>query len=112
MNNIAIKLNLGTWVGRAGNPLPAAAANQRLLIYPDGAHGVTRPTGPKVAKSGYPLGIVRLSAGARASARFNVHGGAALEMSTPLPIRALKRRERRAPPAPNVGHPIFPFPIL
>jgi hypothetical protein len=48
----------------------------------------------------------------RASARFNVRGGAALEMPAPLPIRAVKRRERRAPPAPNVGHPIFPFPIL
>ena len=58
------------------------------------------------------LSRVQSSAGARASARFNVHGGAALEMSNPLPIRVLKRRERRAPPAPNVGHPIFPFPIL
>ena len=50
-NNMAVKLNIGTWVGRAGNPLPAAVANQRLLIHPDGAHGVTRPTCPNVAKN-------------------------------------------------------------
>jgi hypothetical protein len=48
---MAVKLNIGTWVGRAGNPLPAAVANQRLLIHPDGAHGVTRPTCPNVAKN-------------------------------------------------------------
>jgi hypothetical protein len=58
------------------------------------------------------LSHVQSSAGARASARFNVHGGAALEMPPPLSIRALKRRERRAPSAPDLCHPIFPFPIL
>jgi hypothetical protein len=30
--------------GRAGSPLPAALANQRIQIRYDGAHGVTRPT--------------------------------------------------------------------
>ena len=33
------------------NPRPAAFANQRLQFHPNGAHGVTRPTGPKVAKN-------------------------------------------------------------
>jgi hypothetical protein len=37
------------------------------------------------------------TAGARASARFNVHRGEALKISSPLPVRELKRRERRAP---------------
>ena len=37
------------------------------------------------------------TAGARASARFNVHCGEAREISSPLPVRELKRRERRAP---------------
>ena len=36
-------------------------------------------------------------AGARASARFNVHLPATQEMSAPLSVRTLKRRERRAP---------------
>jgi hypothetical protein len=39
--------------------------------------------------------------GVRASARFNVHGGATLEVSGVSSIRALKRRERRAPPILN-----------
>ena len=41
-----------------GSPLPAAFANQRVLIYHVGAHGVARPNCPKVAKNGYsPFGI-------------------------------------------------------
>ena len=32
-------------IGRAGSPLPAALANERILTRHDGAHGVTRPTG-------------------------------------------------------------------
>jgi hypothetical protein len=48
------------------------------------------------------LRLVPLSDGARASARFNVHCGAALEMPGPLLIRALKRRERRAPLTSNL----------
>src|SRR5208337_4499671 len=30
--------------GRAGSPLPAAVANQRMQVRRDGAHGVPRPT--------------------------------------------------------------------
>ena len=52
---------------------------------------------------------VQLSDGARASARFNVHYGATQEMPGPLPFRALKRRERRAPFAPYVCHSILRF---
>ena len=51
--NMAVKLNIGTVVGRAGSPLPAAVANQRFLIRLAGAHGVTRPTCPNVAKNCY-----------------------------------------------------------
>jgi hypothetical protein len=58
------------------------------------------------------LRLVQLIDGARASARFNVHCVAALEMPGPFPIRALKRRERRAPPASNVHHPILQFSII
>jgi hypothetical protein len=38
-----------------------------------------------------------IKTGARASARFNVHCEATLKISSALPIRELKRRERRAP---------------
>lgn len=38
--------------------------------------------------------------GARASARFNVRREEAQEKAGPLAFRALKRRERRAPPCP------------
>jgi hypothetical protein len=55
---------------------------------------------------------VQLCDGARASARFNVHGDAAQKLPGPLSIRALKRRERRAPLAPNVGHPILRCSII
>jgi hypothetical protein len=41
--------------------------------------------------------VASACAGARASARFNVQCGVTQEMSGPLPIRELKRRERRAP---------------
>ena len=41
---IAVQLNFGTSAGRAGSPRPAAIANSSVLIYHDGAHGVTRPT--------------------------------------------------------------------
>jgi len=34
-----------------GSPLPAAVANQRFLFHHVGAHGVTRPTCPKIAKN-------------------------------------------------------------
>jgi hypothetical protein len=33
-NNMAVKLNIGTWVGRAGNPLPAAVANHAFSSTP------------------------------------------------------------------------------
>ena len=46
-------------------------------------------------------------AGARASARFNVHCGATQEVSGPLPIRELKRRERRAPNENRAVEKIF-----
>ncbi len=48
---MGIKLNLVTSAGRAGSPLPATIANPRVLIDHDGAHGVTRPTCPKVARN-------------------------------------------------------------
>ena len=38
-----------------------------------------------------------VAAGARALARFNAHLHATQEMSEPLALRTLKRRERRAP---------------
>src|SRR5882672_6303555 len=40
--------------------------------------------------------------GARASARFNVHLHETQEMSAPLSVRTLKRRERRAPGQPSL----------
>ena len=46
-----IRLNLGTSVGRAGSPLHAAVVNPRVRVYHGGAHGVTRPTCPTVAKN-------------------------------------------------------------
>lgn len=55
---------------------------------------------------------VQLCDGARASARCNVHGGAAMKMPGPLPIRALKRRDRRAPLAPNESHAISRYSII
>ena len=55
------------------------------------------------------LWLVQLSDGARASARYNVHRDAAQESPGPLPLRALKRRERRAPFAPNVCYSILRF---
>ena len=58
------------------------------------------------------LRLVQLSDGARASARYNVHGGAAQESPGPLPLCALKRRERRAPFAPNVCPSILRFSII
>jgi len=51
--NLAFKIILGTSAGRAGYPLPTAVANPRVLIDRDGAHGVTHPTCPKVAKNCY-----------------------------------------------------------
>ena len=45
---MAVKLNLET---SAFSPLPAAIANPRHLMPRDGAHGVTRPPCPKVAKN-------------------------------------------------------------
>jgi len=53
------------------------------------------------------LSLVLLSYGARASDRFNVYCGATLKWPGPFPIRALKRRERRAPLAPDVCPPIL-----
>ena len=47
------------------------------------------------------LDCVSTCAGARALARFNVHCGVAREISGLLPVRTLKRRERRAP-SPSV----------
>ena len=41
-------------------------------------------------------------AGARASARFNVHLHETQGMSAPLAVRTLKRRERRAPSQPSL----------
>lgn len=49
------------------------------------------------------LRLAQLSDGARASARFNIHRGATQEMPGWLSIRALKRRERRAPLA-RIGY--------
>ena len=46
---MSAQLNLGISAGRAGSPLPAAAANPRQLFYHDGAHGA--PTCPTVAKN-------------------------------------------------------------
>jgi len=46
---MAVKLYLGT---SAGSPLPAAVANPRVRADHGGAHGVTRPTCPTVAKNG------------------------------------------------------------
>ena len=46
------------------------------------------------------LARVSLGEGARASARFNFHSDAAREVASPLSIRTLKRRERRAPLVP------------
>lgn len=45
---IAVKSNNDAWDGRAGSPLPAAVANERLRIHHDGVHEVTRPTCPNV----------------------------------------------------------------
>ena len=43
---MSVNLNIGTSaVGRAV-PCPPPLANKRVLIRHDGAHGVTRPTGP------------------------------------------------------------------
>ena len=50
---MAVQVNRGTSVGRAGNPLPAAVAHHRGLADHGGAHGATRPTCPIVAKNGY-----------------------------------------------------------
>jgi hypothetical protein len=50
-----LNLTLAHLTGRAGSPLPAAVANQRLLVHHDGAHGLTRPTCPNVAKNCYSL---------------------------------------------------------
>ena len=41
--------------------------------------------------------LANLCAGARASARFNAQAHAARDLSSPLELCALKRRERRAP---------------
>jgi hypothetical protein len=49
--NTSVKIKLGTSAVKAGYPLPAAVANPRVRIDRDGAHGVTRPTYPKVAKN-------------------------------------------------------------
>jgi len=46
----AVGLNLGT---SAGSPVPAAVANQSVLIYDDGSHGKQRPNRFKVAKNCY-----------------------------------------------------------
>jgi len=46
-----------------------------------------------------------LAAGARASARFNVHHGEALEMFIRLLIRTVKRHECRAPQAGGLAAP-------
>jgi len=46
------------------------------------------------------MNATNISGGARASARFNAHDGAAAENSNPPSLWALKRRERRAPLAP------------
>jgi hypothetical protein len=64
------------------------------------------------ATSEFGFSRVPSSVGARASARFNVLGGAVLKMSGSLPIGALKRRERRAPLTPNASHPIPRWSIL
>ena len=50
-----------------------------------------------------------LSDGARASARFNIHRVAAQKFPGQIPIRGLKRRERRAPFAAKVYHSILRF---
>ena len=46
--------------------------------------------------------------GARASARFNVQKHEARKMPRSLELCALKRRERRAPSAPNACHAVTP----
>ncbi|HEY5043208.1 MAG TPA: hypothetical protein VIK53_14535 [Verrucomicrobiae bacterium] len=46
-----------------------------------------------------------LAAGARASARFNVQHGEALEMFRRFLIRTVKRHECRAPPAGGLAAP-------
>jgi hypothetical protein len=53
-----------------------------------------------------PLSFAQLADGARASARFNVTSHAARKMPGPLAFSTLKRRERRAPLALAVGHPV------
>ena len=58
--NSPLNLTLAHQQGRAGTPLHAAVAEQRLLVHHDGAHGVTRPTCPNVAKNCYRIGFVRL----------------------------------------------------
>ncbi len=45
----------GLTAGRAGSPRPTAVANPRVRVYRDGAHGVTRPPCPIVAKNGYSI---------------------------------------------------------
>jgi hypothetical protein len=52
--------------------------------------------------AGNGLACASSPAGARALARFNVHLPATQEMSAPLAIRTLKRRERRAPGRPSL----------
>ena len=39
-----LEMHAGSETGRAGSPLPAAVANERVQTRDDGAHGVTRPT--------------------------------------------------------------------
>ena len=53
----------------------------------------------------FPQTLAKFRAMKTVSARFNVPCVTALEMPDSLPIGALKRRECRAPLAPNAGHP-------
>jgi hypothetical protein len=55
------------------------------------------------------LRLVKLSDGARASARFNVHGRVAFAIPGSAPVHVLMRRERRAPLVPEMDRPIFRF---
>ena len=53
---MAVELNIGTSaVGRAVL-CPPPLVNERGLVCHDGAHGVTRPTCPNVAKNCYSQG--------------------------------------------------------
>ena len=99
MNFCASELSFGFLLTPCFSRVPAHVGNfqpfQRFF------HGVSKPL----------LRLVQWSGGARASARFNVHRGAAQEIPGPLPLRALKRCERRAPFAPYVCHSILRFSI-